>query len=101
MGIQDRVVKMAMNSALESLNDNMPQMKLLLDNYKVWKHSDLLKLKAVIEDIANMLEGVNIPIKPDTIRVMGTVALINADMNEQSYGKVKKLFDDLKSVLKD
>ena len=101
MGIQDKVMKIAMNNALESLNDNMPQMKMVLDNYKEWKHNDLLKIRDVINDIADMLEGANLPIKPDTIKVLGSVMLINADSDNEKYNKINKLITDIKTLLKD
>jgi len=99
MDISSKIVKIAMNSALDSMNENMPQMQLMLSSYTEWKHPDLLKVKAVVDDISVLLQGSNLPISPETIKVIGTVALINADMDENSYKKVKKLVDDLKEML--
>ena len=101
MGIQEKVMKMAVQNALESLNENMPQMKLALEKYTEWKHKDLLKIKAVFKDISNLLENTNLPIKAETVEVLGTIALINADSNEIQYEKINKLISDLKLLLKD
>jgi hypothetical protein len=101
MGMQEKIMKIAMDNALKNLDEQMPQMNLLLQQYKNWQHEDLLLLKNIIEDISSLLEGTELPIKPDTVKAIGTIALINADKNEEKYKKVKKLIDDLKILLKD
>nr|ACD75442.1 AMDV5_2 [uncultured virus] len=99
MSLQDKVLKLALNNAMDSINDNMPQLELMLKNYKEWNHKDLLAIYEFIDNFAELLEGANLPIKPETIKALGRVYLINADQDNEKYQKVKKLFISLNKAI--
>ena len=105
MPINEKLLSFAVDNAFKKVNESLPALSQIINQYVNWKHEDLKKAFTVINDIENIIitknkENKIMGIDLRVIPVYLKVQLINADINEQEYKKFAKLLNDLKELLK-
>ncbi len=101
MSLNDKIIKMALNSANEGFKDQLPMLNKVIESYGELKTKEARNFQTVLLDIADILKGTNMPIPPEMIEMYIKITAINIDTNTENQSKIRKFFNDLNKALKD